>query len=131
MTAVTRGAWFKEVKCDPDSGEFPHGTRKCCWWGRGAIQTTGPCNYGKLNKNIIKKAQQMGVAEIPNVDLCIDPEAMCKPQYPSLKWIGAIEYWSRVVQTFSPFQQTLKNLAANGFVDAAGFNDGTGSKVNN
>ena len=21
----------------------------CCWWGRGVIQTTGICNFGKLN----------------------------------------------------------------------------------
>merc|ERR1711865_70133 len=21
----------------------------CCWWGRGVIQTTGVCNFGKLN----------------------------------------------------------------------------------
>jgi len=23
-------------------------TEACCWWGRGAIQTTGPNNYGLL-----------------------------------------------------------------------------------
>ena len=27
----------------------------CCWWGRGAIQTTGPCNFGKLNYALTNK----------------------------------------------------------------------------
>ena len=27
----------------------------CCWWGRGAIQTTGPNNYGLLNQEVVQK----------------------------------------------------------------------------
>jgi len=105
MTAVTKASWAKQIECSPDSGDFPAGTRKCCWWGRGAIQTTGPTNYGLLNKNIIKKAS---LPEIAGVDLCVDPEAICRPQYPSLKWIGAVEYWVRVVQGFSEFRPDLE-----------------------
>ena len=30
----------------------------CCWWGRGVIQTTGRCNFGKLNKSIGAGANQ-------------------------------------------------------------------------
>merc|ERR1719311_974293 len=121
MTAVTKASWAKQIECSPDSGDFPAGTRKCCW-GRGAIQTTGPLNYGLLNKNIIKKAS---LPEIAGVDLCVDPEAICRPQYPSLKWIGAVEYWVRVVQGFSEFQPDLEAFVSNGF------NKGAGSAVNN
>jgi hypothetical protein len=130
MTAVTKATWAKQIECSPDSGDFPAGTRKCCWWGRGAIQTTGPLNYGLLNKNIIQKAN---LPEIAGVDLCMDPEAICRPQYPSLKWIGAVEYWVRVVQSFSQFQPDLTAFVTNGFVDSPniGFNKGAGSAVNN
>lgn len=130
MVAVTKASWAKQIECDPNSGDFPVGTKRCCWWGRGAIQTTGPTNYGLLNKNIVKKAS---LPEIAGVDLCADPEAICKPQYPSLKWIGAIEYWVRVVQGFSEFNTDLEAFVNNGFVDASsiGFNKGAGSAVNN
>jgi len=130
MTAVTRGGGMKEIKCDPDTPEFSEGTRKCCWWGRGAIQTTGPLNYGLLNTNIVQKAS---LPELANVDLCTDPEAMCKPEYPSLRWLGALEYWNRVVQGFDEFNVDLKAFVDNGFVDSPsiGFNNGCGSAVNN
>jgi predicted chitinase len=43
MTAVTHASWTPgPMKCS--SSENPG----CCWWGRGAIQTTGPNNYGNL-----------------------------------------------------------------------------------
>merc|ERR1711904_441346 len=60
-----------------------------------------------------------------------DPEAICRPQYPSLKWIGAVEYWVRVVQGFSEFRPDLEALVNNGFVDSSGFDKGAGSAVNN
>jgi hypothetical protein len=83
-----------------------------------------------LNKHIVKKAQ---LPEIAGVDLCRDPEAICRPQYPSLKWIGAIEYWVRVVQGFPEFKADLEAFVKNGFIDSAniGFNNGAGSAVNN
>jgi len=130
LTAVTKASWSQTMECNPDTGDFPLGTRKCCWWGRGAIQTTGPTNYGLLNKNIVKKSS---LPEIAGVDLCKDPEAICRPQYPSLKWIGAIEYWVRVVQGFPEFKVDLEAFVENGFIDSTGigFNRGTGSAVNN
>lgn len=33
---------------------------RCCWWGRGVIQTTGVCNYGKLNYYLGKAAADEG-----------------------------------------------------------------------
>jgi len=45
MTAVTYADFTDgPMKCAPGTV-----TEGCCWWGRGAIQTTGPNNYGYLN----------------------------------------------------------------------------------
>ena len=67
--------------------------------------TAEASNYSLMNKNIIMK---VSLPEIAGVDFCVDPEAICRPQYPSLKWIGAIEYWVRVVQCFSEFKPDLE-----------------------
>lgn len=32
----------------------------CCWWGRGVIQTTGVCNFGKLNYYLGARAAKEG-----------------------------------------------------------------------
>ena len=32
----------------------------CCWCGRGVIQSTGVCNFGKLNFYISKMAKDEG-----------------------------------------------------------------------
>lgn len=41
-------------------GEARTDVEGCCWWGRGAIQTTGICNFGKLNYFIGAKAAKRG-----------------------------------------------------------------------
>eukprot|EP00985_Skeletonema_marinoi_P007176 scaffold3135_cov181-Skeletonema_marinoi.AAC.1 len=57
----------------------------CCWWGRGVIQTTGRCNFGKLNKNIGTGGG--ATALYPNIDFCNNPQSICDG--PSdLKWIA-------------------------------------------
>merc|ERR1712166_1516756 len=33
----------------------------CCWWGRGVIQTTGVCNFGKLNWFLGKRGKDDAV----------------------------------------------------------------------
>jgi predicted chitinase len=43
----------------------------CAWWGRGAIQTTGPENYFKLQRDIISKISS-------SINLCANPEAVCQ-----------------------------------------------------
>lgn len=41
----------------------------CCWWGRGVIQTTGICNFGKLNYFLGKRAANEGRdARYPSID---------------------------------------------------------------
>jgi hypothetical protein len=63
----------------------------CCWWGRGVIQTTGRCNFGKLNKNLGAGAGTN--AMYPDINFCSDPQAVCSGPYPDLKWVAGIFYW--------------------------------------
>ena len=47
----------------------------CCWWGRGVIQTTGVCNFGKLNYFLGARAAREGrTSMFPSIDFCRDPE---------------------------------------------------------
>ena len=48
----------------------------CCWWGRGVIQTTGVCNFGKLNYFAGARAAREGRESLfPNVDFCKRPDS--------------------------------------------------------
>jgi len=89
MIAETAASWVTlgPMKCTPGTV-----TEGCCWWGRGAIQTTGPNNYGLLNREVVQKISSLTAK---NVDLCSNPEAMC--QHPETKWLGAIFYWANDV----------------------------------
>ena len=72
--------------------------RGCGWWGRGAIQTTGPCNYGLLQDALksIPKYQNM-------FNLCKTPDLICNTiKWPELKWISGFVYWlGNGVQNYS------------------------------
>lgn len=75
----------------------------CCWWGRGVIQTTGVCNFGKLNYYMGKRAHQEGrEALFPKIDFCKNPGSICdKTSPPELKWIAGLFYWLNAVQPYS------------------------------
>jgi len=74
----------------------------CCWWGRGVIQTTGVCNFGRLNYFMGTKAATRGRdALYPTVDFCRDPEVICRNEHPDLKWIAGFFYWVDAVQPFT------------------------------
>merc|ERR1712127_1165351 len=75
----------------------------CCWWGRGVIQTTGVCNFGKLNYYLGKRAAAEGRdALFPQIDFCTNPNAICEAgSPPELKWIAGFFYWLNAVQTYS------------------------------
>ena len=62
----------------------------CCWWGRGVIQTTGRCNFGKLNKKLGEGAG--GNALYPQIDFCKNPQAVCDGPN-ELKWVAGIFFW--------------------------------------
>lgn len=75
----------------------------CCWWGRGVIQTTGVCNFGKLNYYLGARAAREGrTAMFPEVDFCRDPEAICaSTKHPELKWIAGFYYFMTEVQPWN------------------------------
>jgi len=74
----------------------------CCWWGRGVIQTSGVCNFGKLNYFLGKRAADEGrESRYPNIDFCRDPEAICSSEeHEELKWIAGLFYWISEVQRY-------------------------------
>ena len=82
--------------------------------------TAEPSNYSLMNKNIIMK---VNLLEIAGVDFCVDPEAICRPQYLSLKWIEAVAFWVGVVQGFYEFKPDLEAFVNNGFFDSSGSNN--------
>jgi len=74
----------------------------CCWWGRGVIQTTGICNFGKLNWYMGKRGKDEGRDVLyGDIDFCKNPEAICEPDSPpALKWIAGFFYWLNDVQSY-------------------------------
>jgi predicted chitinase len=130
MIAETMASWAQSnprMECKPGTS-----TEGCCWWGRGAIQTTGPHNYKMLQVEVVDKVSFLKDIDI---DLCSNPEAIC--QQDALKWLGALYYWTSIVQTATPFIESLEHFVEYGFqsdasiVGGASFNDGTGGMVNN
>jgi len=84
----------------------------CCWWGRGVIQTTGTCNYGKLNYFLGKRAADEGRDSLfPTIDFCRDPQIICKPESPpELKWIAGFFYWLNFVQDYDHPEWNYKTV---------------------
>jgi len=127
MTAVTAGSptWQTiPLECTPGTS-----TEGCCWWGRGAIQTTGPLNYGKLNTEVLQK---MGSSH----DICTNPEAIC--QEDELKFMGTVFYWTEEVQKDACFEDAINDYAqAFNNVDHSPsdgcykFSSGIGGRINN
>jgi len=128
MVAETTAPWAEgnpRMECKPGTL-----TAGCCWWGRGAIQTTGPHNYKLLQIHVVQNSPSLS-----GIDLCSNPEALC--QHDALKWLAGLYYWTTVVQTAAYFHQSLELFVRHGFsneaskVAGASFNDGTGGMVNN
>eukprot|EP00656_Telonema_subtile_P030068 TRINITY_DN330_c0_g1_i1.p1 TRINITY_DN330_c0_g1~~TRINITY_DN330_c0_g1_i1.p1 ORF type:complete len:931 (+),score=199.88 TRINITY_DN330_c0_g1_i1:188-2980(+) len=74
----------------------------CCWWGRGVIQTTGVCNFGKLNYYAGARAAREGrTALFGDVDFCRNPGEICESKlHPDLKWVAGMFYWTKEVQGY-------------------------------
>jgi hypothetical protein len=98
----------------------------CCWWGRGVIQTTGVCNFGKLNYFMGARAANEGRNSLfPSVDFCNDPQAICSSkQHPELKWIAGLFYYQSEVQPWDSegfnYQQEVIEYVEQGMTPAAG-----------
>ena len=93
----------------------------CYFWGRGAIQTTGVCNYGKLNYYAGKRGASEGRKVLfPDVDFCQNPEEISiSSKYPELKWFAGLFYWMDAVQDYDDgkwnYKRELKKFVDSGF----------------
>ena len=124
MTAETHASWTSgPLECAPGTV-----TEGCCWWGRGAIQTTGPHNYAALQRDVLNNIDEFR----DTVDLCTNPEALCQDD--ELKWVGAVHYWTTVVQQEQCFRPTLTSYAGSDNAPVSGcfdFSSGVGGSINN
>ena len=75
----------------------------CCWWGRGALQTRGPCSIGKINYYLGKKGADLGRETLyPNIDFCKFPEALCaSADDKNLRWNAGLFEWAERVQNYN------------------------------
>ena len=66
------------------------------------IQTTGVCNFGKLNYYAGARAAREGRSALfPDVDFCRTPDAICTSRkHPDLKWVAGLFYWTKEVQGY-------------------------------
>merc|ERR1712187_322221 len=109
----------------------------CCWWGRGVIQTTGTCNFGKLNFYMGARAASEGRGALfPDIDFCKNPGAICdESSPPELKWVAGFFYWLNAVQPYSKggwnYIEELKGWVDAGMnIDNFSFIDGASGIVN-
>lgn len=92
----------------------------CCWWGRGVIQTTGVCNFGKLNYYLGARAAEEGrESRYPDIDFCQHPDAICaSEEHKELKWIAGLFYWVESLQSYNvggwDYITELKKFVDNG-----------------
>jgi hypothetical protein len=109
LAAVTQyqGIWRTETEttcADDDRGcknyfndAYGHteikNTQGCGWWGRGCIQTTGPCNFGNLQAGLDQSGYK------GKFNLCRTPDLICNTTaFPELKWLAGFMYWTKEVQ---------------------------------
>jgi hypothetical protein len=99
----------------------------CCWWGRGVIQTTGVCNFGKLNYFAGARAAREGRESLfPNVDFCKRPDSICNStEHPDLKWVAGLFFYSKEVQLYPTDDSWSFDYEAElrYFTDAGNIND--------
>merc|ERR1711964_166667 len=90
-------------------------TQGCCHWGRGSMQTTGQCNYGKLNDML---GAGSGNNLYSDIDFCKNPEKICTGPK-ELKWVAGLNHWQNNIQTgFASYnyKQKLKDWVDGGMV---------------
>lgn len=69
---------------------------------RGALQTKGTCNIGKLNHYLGKGAADDGrESRYKDIDFCNDPEAICSDKRTmELRWVVALFEWAERIQSY-------------------------------
>ena len=102
-------------------------TKGCGWWGRGVIQTTGPCNFGTLQAALMQDDENGNPSKYKNkFNLCKTPELICNTtKYKELKWLAGFFYWINDVENSKQwnFQENLNG-------DFIAFVDKTSGLVN-
>jgi len=74
----------------------------CCFWGRGSLLTRNVCNLGKLNYYLGKGGANERNVLYPDVDFCVDPEAICSSSVAdALRWRTGMFEWSERVQRYN------------------------------
>mmetsp|Transcript_36726 Transcript_36726/g.78250 ORF Transcript_36726/g.78250 Transcript_36726/m.78250 type:complete len:474 (-) Transcript_36726:484-1905(-) len=96
----------------------------CCFWGRGAMLTKGPCMLGKLNHYLGAEAAKNGkMAKFPDVDFCRSPGDICKniERHPTIVWDIALFEWVERVQPYEDgnfnYQLALQKFVDGGMKD--------------
>ena len=85
-------------------------------WGRGVIQTTGVCNFGKLNYFLGARAAREGrPSRYPNIDFCLDPEVRVMHHLFELNYLDSFAFAELNSHLISPnliFRQSVhpKNI---------------------
>jgi hypothetical protein len=111
----------------------------CCWWGRGVIQTTGVCNFGKLNYFAGARAAREGRESLfPNVDFCKRPDSICNStEHPDLKWVAGLFFYAKEVQLYPTddawgfdYEAELRYFTDNGNINDRAFIDKVSGIVN-
>jgi len=108
------------VEADPgwpnSAADQKRDVQGCCWWGLGIIQTTGVCNFGKLNyylgqsSKVGSTLQETGHALYKDINFCLRPDKICStvsdgngqcvPEHASIKWVAGLFFWMESVQTY-------------------------------
>jgi predicted chitinase len=108
----------------------------CCFWGRGVIQTTGVCNFGKLNYYLGQRAADEGRASrYPDINFCEQPNAICdSEEHKELKWIAGMFYWVEELQSYNVggwnYITELKKFVDGGMQDGNSFINAVSGIVN-
>ena len=108
----------------------------CCFWGRGVIQTTGVCNFGKLNYYLGQRAADEGRASrYPDINFCEQPNAICdSEEHKELKWIAGMFYWVEELQSYNVggwnYITELKKFVDGGMQDGNNFINAVSGIVN-
>ena len=98
---------------------------RCCWWGRGIIQTRGVCQYGKLNYYLGKRAADEGRdALYPQIDFCEFPQGVCSSDETyggELQWMVGFFEWAHRIQEYDVdgwnYIEKLKEFVDGGYTD--------------
>lgn len=83
---------------------LPSFSPRCCWWGRGTLQTRGVCQYGKLDYYLGARAAREGrPARYPHLDFCASPQSVCSdlPGDSAVEWITGLFRWIADVQSYA------------------------------